>query len=681
MVDSLVTKMADLSYTLSFKPGDADRPGDDLTGLDAPTRVKATDATGKSWVLKLGRGLPTGRQAYAQREADDTIYIVQAELREWLDRDLIEFRDKRIADLALEDVTRIEVSGADPYVLAKSNDGWTVESPTRGRADKTAVENMLRALYGTFATTFIDAGPANLAAYGLTRPSLKMVIHAEKRTLRPASQPAGTQPAAPQYDVKPYTIAFSLGATTNDKRFGKFDDGAATPTVFQILESPMASIAPPLINLRDKAVTRFAAGKIQKVALSGPAGSAELVRKDGAWTFASGAPTAATAAESIAVEDLLKSLRELTATGFETDDPLKDFGFAKPRVALTLTEEGTVEPIRLQVGGVTTSGTGAYVRNEGESFVAVVKAEAIDALAVTPLTFAARDVLRFDRSQAVKMDFVQESRRFALASQSGKWRFTAPITGDADSSAIINVLADLSSLRARRMVGTKAELAKFGLTNPAVVATLTIQPPAAPSPTTSASQPASAPAQPLPPAQTIVVRAARSGGNSYVYVDGAELIAEVDGRIVDDLQAELLDKHVLVFPASTVQSLTISRSAGKMTFERKGGDWTLAGEASFPVDVAKLNPLADTVAGLKTDRYAAYQATDLKPFGLDAPALSIAAKLEGGTTHELRIAGGGPPSDSAGRRYATVMGSGRVFTLSKDDVAKFDQDVKFFRRP
>lgn len=673
MVDRIGTQLREMVVRLSFKSNDPDRPGDDLTGLSRPIRLKVTDAAGKAWLLKVGREVPAKREMYVQRDADETIYVVSSELRVDLERGLADFRDKRITTLEVNEARRIEIAGGESYVLARGgDDAWTVESPVRGRADKTAVENILRTIGGMMVANFVDAPPGALGAYGLEKPALKVVVHCEKRTPKPATQPAATQPAPPQFDVMPYTVAFSLGAKTGDKRFGKLDDGSAAPTIFQIMDSQVAAFAPSLTSLRDKAIARFAANRVQKVSIRSASGSAELERQPAGWRFASGAPTKGEAAEAAAVEDLLRALRELSAIGFEPDDPLREDGLAHPRVEITLTEEGTPAPIRLQVGSMTPSESGIYVRNEGEMFIAVAKAEAVEPLEVTPLSFAPRNMLQFDRSQVTRIDATQEGRNISLTLDTGRWRAAAPLNSDADASAVINLMADLSNLRARTMAGPASELARFGLEPPLATCRITLQPPP------PASQATSAPAE---PPRTVVVRAGRANGNSYVFVEGGELIGEVDARVVENLTAELLDKKVVEVQASAIQSLRISRGTTVIKFERRGGEWTLAGESSFPVDAAKLTPLTERFATLKAQRYIRYEAGPLASFGLDPAAVTVIAELEGGTTQELRISASGPADDALMRRFATTGSGGRVFLLSKDDATAFDADLKSFRRP
>src|SRR5262249_28182224 len=151
-------------------------------------------------------------------------------------------------------------------------------------------------------------------------------------------------------------------------------ESAETPSVFQATDASLKNILQPLSGLREKSVARIESNRVNHIWLSGPAGSVELTKNNGVWEFSSQPPAGITskAAEFAAVDDLLKAVRDLNATGFEaTGEGLTDYGFGSPRSSLQVTVEGTPQPIRLIVGKATPSGTGVYVKNENDDTVAV----------------------------------------------------------------------------------------------------------------------------------------------------------------------------------------------------------------------------------------------------------------------------------------------------------------------
>jgi hypothetical protein len=684
-VDSAVNQVRDLAYVAAFKPGDSDRPTEELTGLGKPARVKLTDADGKAWIVKLGNDVPAARQTYVQREGDEAIYIAQGEVRRSLEKPLNEFRDMRIADFPVNEAVRIESLGEEHFVLAKSGENWTIESPVRGRADKNAVEGLLRSLNQLYTPGFVEDEPKNLNIFGLVKPSAKVIVTCEKKVPRPSTQTASTQPAEPEIETQTYTIVLAVGAKLpGEKRFARLES-AETPSVFQATDASLQNILQPLANLREKAVARIDTNRVSRIVLSGPDGSVELAKSGGVWEFASAPPAgiASKAAEFAAVDDLLKAIRDLSATGFErADDSLADYGFSSPRASVQLTVEGTPAPIKLLVGKPTPSETGVYVKNEGEDTIAVIKSDSADALAVGPLSFVSRDMLRFDRSRASRLELTRGGQMVALDAKDGAWRFASPIDAAADSGAVSNVLADLSTLRARKVVGTRAQAAEFGLAQPQISVNLVVDPPPPPPPPTTTEAAETQPAEtPRPPPEVFTLVASKKDGKAYVMVGGSDTICEVDPRVFDNLDAELLDRRLVPSAISNVTAVTITPDGSTpFTFERSGDNWSLVGEASFPVDPTKVTTLVQALNDLKAQRFASYKADDLAAFGLDKPHRAVTLKTADGSTVELLISSKGPVGDTTGQRFAMLAGSGRIAIITKDDAAKFDGDVKSFQR-
>lgn len=684
-VNGSTSRITDARYLQAFKAGEADRPSDELTGLDKPTRVKLTDKDGKSTIIKIGAVVPASNSAYLQKDTDDTIYVVEDGIKRDLERTLNDYRDRQICQFDANEAVRIEIGAEHPYVLSKAGEQWTLESPVRARAARSGVDALIRAISGISVTSFIDDNPKNLAVYGLSTPSSLVTVHCEKKVPKPAPATQSTLPAAPQFDIKPYTVAIAFGAKTGDKRFARLE-GTDTPWVFQVYEATMKAAAPEMMSLRDKVLMQLEINRAQKVILSGGGGDVGLTKKDGQWSLAGAAFAAVTnkVAEFSAVDDLLRAARDLRATAFESgEESLRDYGFKSPRSRIEITMEGALEPLRLLVGGTTPSGTGTYVKQVNENTVAVIKAEDAKALIVEPLSLVNRDMLRFDRAHANRLQVTRDKLAHTVEMINGQWRFTAPISGEADVPATNNALTDLATLRARRVVGTKADLGRFGLDHPQLSARITIQPPAPPPPTpsTQTTQPqATQPAPPPPPPQTFALIASRKGDNAYVQIEGSPTIGEVDMRVYDNLGAEMLDRRVTRLQSSEVTGLTITPKSGKpLHFEKIGDKWQLAGENTFICDVAKLSAVISAFTGCKTDRYVAYNTNDLKPFGLAAPELAVAIVAGTQPAQEMRVSGGGPPGDASGRRYATIVGSGRVFLIGKDDLAKFPTDIKSYQ--
>lgn len=677
-------QVSELKYSRAYRQGDADRPSAETTQLDNPPRiVKLTDQAGKAHVVKIGAAQPLSRKTYVQKEGDGTIYLVDADLHADLRRSLADYRGKRITEFNQADAVRVEVMGERPYTLVKTDGKWMVDSPVKGRADAAAINNIVRAAGNLAATEFVEDAPTSLRPFGLETPRLRIAVTTETKKPRPQTQPATTEPAAQEFETETKTYRLAFGGTAGDKAFAKLDE-ASSPAVFQVASSVLDSLNVALEDVRDQQVVAADTRRAQKITVASGSDAIELFQAGGKWQITGvEGPGGTIDAEPAAVDDLLKALRELKATGFEsTDSPA--FGFSSPRAAIQLTVEGQVEPVKLTVGGLTPSKTGAYVRNEGEGFIAVVKAESAEALAVHPMAFRNRELLRFDRNQATRIEIVRGGATSAVAQEAGEWKFVAPVTGAAEAAAVNDILADLSGLRGRKVVGAVTEAPGFGLDKPSVQVTVTIQPPPKPKPpatTQPTTEPASQPVEEtleIPPPIQHTVLLARQGDKVYATTVGGQTICEVDAKVLEDLEAELLETSVATIDSTKAQRLSYG-GAGSFAFEKKGNEWTLVGESSFAVDPAKVTPVFDALRDLRADRYVQYTAP-VQPaaYGLETPAVVLTAQAEGGEPITLMISAAGPGGDD---RFASVSTAPeRVFVLKAADATKFIKQVQDFQK-
>src|SRR5207302_3973130 len=114
----------------------------------------------------------------------------------------------------------------------------------------------------------------------------------------------------------------------------------------------------------------------------------------------------------------------------------------------------------------------------------------------------------------------------------------------------------------------------------------------------------------------------------------------------------------------------IRRKAGDAELELTRADdgWQITKPVAQKADQQGLEDLAERLGGLRAARVAALDATDLKPFGLDAPAatLTLVLKDRDGKPAEKVVQVGGPAPPRAGQppageeRFARGEGSNKI---------------------
>lgn len=669
-----VNKLKGLTYIRAYPAKDPDRPTDEITSLKAPKRiVKLTDKS-KSYTLKIGARQALSTNTYVQKEGDETIYLVAGDLNAELHKDPSEYRGKQLAQFAQNEAVRLEVSGEQNYALSNIGGKWTIDSPFKGRADRTKVTSLLSTLSNLSVQKFVEDAPRNLRPYGLEKPRLVVTVTTEKKTPKPPPPPPASAPAEPQFDVKTETIKLAFGGSADDKVFAKME-APASPAVIQFSETSYKQIALPLDELRDRNVADLSGGHPQKISLTSDGDHVELTNTNGVWQITGGLPGGSTApAEFAAVDDLQKAIRGLTAIGFETAE-LPSQGLKNPRATVEVTLTGRLEPIRLDIGAKTSSGTGVYVRNEREGFIAVVKAESVNALIAKPVSFMSRDLLAFDKAHATQIEIVYPEWSALLAKVDNTWKFQRPVQGPTEALAVNNVLNDLSQLRGRRVVGRAEDRVKFGLDKPIVKVSVTVQPPPKPRPPTTSSQPV--PEEPLPPPIVRTVLVTRHQDSVYAMAPDGKTICEIDPKVIDDLVAELYDTKVATLEPSQGRKLTVG-GASPFSFRKDGDQWRLVGEPTFEVDPAKITEMFTALRDLRAGQYVRYSGAKPADYGLDKPEYTITAETEGGEPVQLLISSRGK---GQGDRYAAMAAvPGRVFLLKAADVSKFTKKLSDFRK-
>ncbi|MFQ5502121.1 MAG: DUF4340 domain-containing protein, partial [Phycisphaerae bacterium] len=467
MVDADVRKLTGLEYTQVFSSEDSDGPTDEMTSLSHPHKiVKLVDKDGKATTLEIGNRQTLSKKTYVRKQDDDAIYLVAADLNKDLRRKLSDYRTKRVSEFAASDAVRVSVRGEENFSLVKQGSDWTVESPVKARAETTVVSRLLQGVSSLRVTEFVADDAKSLKPYGLENPRLTVTITTGKKTPKPAPAPPATMPAEPEFEIVQKTIGVAFGGGDDEKVFAKLDD-TGNRTVFQVAATVLKDLKPALNDLRDKRIAVIPTNREQGIKVSSGAESIELSKAGSNWRIASGIDgIASDVADFAAVSELLKAVRDIRAIGFESVE-ISSFGFSRPRAVLEIAMEGRVEPVRLLIGNPTPSKTGAYIKNENEGFIAVVPSADADVLVVEPISFLDRGILSVDGARATRVELERSGGvRHVLERAGSGWRMVAPVTGDADVSAVTKILANLSNLRARRVVAKAADTVKYGLNNP-----------------------------------------------------------------------------------------------------------------------------------------------------------------------------------------------------------------------
>jgi hypothetical protein len=685
----IINRCLELKYTRKFAPDDEGAPTAAEAGLDQPLATVTLHPKDQKpdLVFHFGRQAPLSTNYYAAIEGKDFVYIVNEDVRRTFNRTLDEFRGKKLFNFASDEVKTVTVAGAHNYELARDQDNkWTIQKPVRARTNKTRTASLVSSLRNLTAVDFVDDQPTDLAPYGLDRPSWTIALVVEKTVTPEPSETqeeaATTEPApesqpAPEPEVERSEHTLLIGGPAGKNRYAKLADHS---WVFTIAETTLTTLTPDLLELRDKTLCDFDRKDVEKIELQVGDAHETLTKKGDDWTLSGGLR-----AEPIAVDDLLNTLEGLQAAAFQDQPPLVDPGLDSPRATISLFVSGRVEPARLVIGNPTASGKMVYTRAGQDPTIALLREETVRPLLVPPIGYRDRQILDFNKALVSGIEITRQGQTFSLTESFGQWRMVAPIEAPADSQSVTNILADLNNLRAKAVVASGPD-ADYGLDDPWVRAKLTVRPSSDKSkPQSTGESPETQPAE-TQPADTQPAgeqaEPATPDGKIYARRQDRELIYEVDHTVLDNLLAELHDRKAFPIDRATrIATLTFRTRDSAFTLEQVvHKSWIVDVDPALPIDPKKVDAALNSIRQLRTGKFVDYQAEDLAPYGLDDPAISLSFTDKFGESGALIVSARGPENDPQQSRYATLVGSNKVFLLPLNDLGALNKTVSDFEK-
>lgn len=134
--------------------------------------------------------------------------------------------------------------------------------------------------------------------------------------------------------------------------------------------------------------------------------------------------------------------------------------------------------------------------------------------------------------------------------------------------------------------------------------------------------------------------------------------------------------RILEIPQDQIAKLELRRMGAAPISLEKTAAWVIKAPVSMNADQDAVGSLVSTLAVLSSDRLVDEKTTDLKPYGLTEPLLSVIIGRKDGKTHTLHI-GDNSPSGSAA--FARVDGDPKLYTVPASTKALFDKTWRDLR--
>lgn len=216
-------------------------------GLDVPAATLTLQHAGQRLELLFGSKTAVGDQVYVQLLTSPVIYLVPAETFDRLPRNLDDWRDPTLVNLASLAVDRFEVrSPARGYAVHvdSTNSSFYLSKPTPARADRAKVEALLRKVETAQVAEFVTDNPrADLEPYGL----------------------------------QPYEAEIAFGQGTNDLivvQFGKaptnrpalvYARRLSQTNIVLVPKAVLDAVQTPFNELRDRRLVTFPAATVDRI--------------------------------------------------------------------------------------------------------------------------------------------------------------------------------------------------------------------------------------------------------------------------------------------------------------------------------------------------------------------------------------------------------------------------------
>ena len=149
-------------------------------GLANPQITVAFKAEGgASGTLKLGNKNATQGEIYALKNDEKRVFLVSSFQETSFNRKPFDLRDKKILKFDRDKADSLVLEkGANTIEMSRSGSEWKVVKPIPSRSDYSTIEGFITRLSSANMSKLVEEKPADLAKYGLDKPSMKVTIGA-----------------------------------------------------------------------------------------------------------------------------------------------------------------------------------------------------------------------------------------------------------------------------------------------------------------------------------------------------------------------------------------------------------------------------------------------------------------------------------------------------------------------
>jgi len=369
-----------------------------------------------------------------------------------------------------------------------------------------------------------------------------------------------------------------------------------------------------------------------------------------AWTLVSTQDAPADPGEIGTLLDALQNL-ETEEIVNETAGDLAPFGLTEPKVSVSLVAEGAPKPFEVDLGDSVPAGSSIFARVPGKPRLFTVSSTLENTLSKSAFDLRDRSVLKV-KKDAIQSFEVAEKNKVAYrlsrgASGEEDWKIDAPVSTRAARWSADSFLGLVENLRMEGIATEDAkprDVAKYGLGGSARRVVLG-----------------------LGEGQSTILEIGRKtdDGKYYARDASSKLVAMIPTAIVDDLDkglkglraGRLLDVATYEVTGLDVAAGGTTKAFTKTTTKAKDGLTEVAWKAAPPARNAAEEAVSSAMIAIGGAEVAEFIDAPKAPstYGLDAPALRVVLRFDGGKEDWFEVAVKGEAAFGRRRNDVAVL--------------------------
>jgi hypothetical protein len=291
----------------------------------------------------------------------------------------------------------------------------------------------------------------------------------------------------------------------------------------------------------------------------------------------------------------------------EVRENIGEFGLQTPAIVLTVQLTEKDQPFTLEIGSAVPAGLSAYARRPGEQKILLVPATIKTFLEREPFAFRSKAPLFLDHEGVKTVTVFWNALRLRLERrQKNEWWIAEPLEAKADPAKVSDLLRAV----------TQDQVTSFLDKPPANVKGLGLDPPRGEITFTREGEADAA----------LLLGTRKKPGGLYARRRGEQQILELKEDFVKGLPqqvADLRDRTLLTFDHGQVARVELEAPSGRTLVKKEGDTWRITEPEEALADQRVVEDLLWDLVRARVKEFVTDNAKTLKPYGLDAPAMTI----------------------------------------------------------